>query len=435
MKKSLLFSILLSVVSMLTQAQQAFPISKEEVLAKVEAENSSLKISEQTTLEAKGDYRQTNAVFLPNISISHTAFSTNNPVFAFGSKLNQGVFSEADFDVNKLNDPESIENVATTIQFEQPLINMDGFYQRRAAKMKLQATEFQSDFHKKTMQLEAEKTYMMLQLAYKAISVLEKAKTTALENRKTTTRYFEQGMLLQADVLDVEVRLNEIENQLDQANSNLKNVSDYLNFLMNESENKILIPSDALEPTSVSLADFENLPTDRADIKALETASLAYKKMNQSDKLSFLPTLNAFGNYELFDSQLFQRASNSYFVGAQLKWDILQGSKRFGKIQKSKAEYDKSVLQYEQYVTKSQIDLNKAKRAVQDAQNKLKRAITARTQSEEALRIRTDRFREGLEKTSDVLQSETQYAQKQLNYYQTVFEYNFACAYLKFLTN
>jgi len=283
--------------------------------------------------------------------------------------------------------------------------------------------------------LEAEKTYMMLQLAYKAISVLEKAKATALENKKTTTHYFEQGMLLQADVLDVEVRLNEIENQLDQANSNLKNVSDYLNFLMNESEYKILLPSDALEPTSVSLADFENLPTDRADIKALETASLAYKKMNQSDKLSFLPTLNAFGNYELFDSQLFQGASNSYFVGAQLKWDILQGSKRFGKTQKSKAEYDKSVLQFEQYVTKSQIELNKAKRAVQDAQNKLERAITARNQSEEALRIRTDRFREGLEKTSDVLQSETQYAQKQLDYYQTVFEYNFACTYLKFLTN
>jgi len=86
-------------------------------------------------------------------------------------------------------------------------------------------------------------------------------------------------------------------------------------------------------------------------------------------------------------------------------------------------------------VTKSQIELNKAKRAVQDAQNKLERAITARNQSEEALRIRTDRFREGLEKTSDVLQSETQYAQKQLDYYQTVFEYNFACTYLKFLTN
>ncbi len=435
MKKTLFLSILLSAVSMLSEAQQTFPISKEDVLAKVQAENSSIKISEQTILEAKGDYRQTNAVFLPNISVSHTAFSTNNPVFAFGSKLNQGVFSEADFDVNKLNNPESIENFTTNIQFEQPLINMDGFYQRGAAQMKLQASEFQNDYQKNTLQLEAEKTYMTLQLAYKAVFVLEKAKVTALENQKTAQRYFDQGMLLQADVLDVEVRLNEIENQLDQANSQLKNVSDYLKFLMNESDDKILIPNDELEITPISLSDFESISTNRPDIKALETASLAYKKMNQSDKMSFLPTLNAFGNYELFDNQLFQGASNSYFVGAQLKWDILQGSKRFGKTQKSKAEYDKSVLQYEQYVSKSKIELNKAKRAVQDAQNKLQRAATARKQSEEALRIRTDRFREGLEKTSDVLQSESQYAQSQLAYYQSIFEYNFACANLKFLTN
>ncbi len=429
-----LFLIILLVAPFITEAQQTFPVSKEEVLAKVQAQNGSIKISEQTVLEAKGDYRQTNAVLLPNISVSHTAFSTNNPVFAFGSKLNQGVFSEADFDVTKLNNPESIENFTTSIQFEQPLINVDGFYQRRAAKMKLQASEFQSNYQKNELQLEAEKTYMMLQLSYKAIAVLEKAKTTALENQKMAQRYFKQGMLLQADVLDVEVRLNEIENQLDNAKSNLKNVSDYLNFLMNENEDRILIPNDELDIVPVSLSDFDTFSTDRPDIKALEMATIAYKKMNQSDKMSFLPTLNAFGNYELFDNQLFQGASNSYFVGAQLKWDILQGTKRFGKLQKSKAEYDKSALQYEQYVAKSQIELNKAKRAVSDAQNKLQRAIKAVNQAEEALRIRTDRFREGLEKTTDVLQSESQYAQKQLEYYQTVYEYNLACAYLKFLT-
>lgn len=432
--RHILLLIILLAVSFVTEAQQTFPISKEEVMAKVQAQNGSIKISEQTVLEAKGDFRQTNAVLLPKISVSHTAFSTNNPVFAFGSKLNQGVFSEADFDVTKLNNPESIENFTTSIQFEQPLINVDGFYQRRAAKMKLQAAEFQSNYQKDELQLEAEKTYMVLQLSYKAVDVLEKAKTTALENKKVAQRYFEQGLLLQADVLDVEVRLNEIENQLDNTKSNLKNVSDYLNFLMNENEDRILTPINELDIAPISLSDFDNLSTNRPDIKALEMATKAYKKMNQSDKMSFLPTLNAFGNYELFDNQLFQGASNSYFVGAQLKWDILQGTKRFGKLQKSKAGYDKSKLQYEQYVAKNQIELNKAKRAVSDAQNKLQRAQTAVKQAEESLRIRTDRFREGLEKTTDLLMSEAQFAQKQLEYYQTVYEHNFACAYLKFLT-
>jgi outer membrane protein TolC len=55
-------------------------------------------------------------------------------------------------------------------------------------------------------------------------------------------------------------------------------------------------------------------------------------------------------------------------------------------------------------------------------------------QSEESLRIRGHRFKEGLEKTSDLLLAETQYAQKQLDYYQTIFEYNYTKAYLLFLT-
>ena len=69
-----------------------------------------------------------------------------------------------------------------------------------------------------------------------------------------------------------------------------------------------------------------------------------------------------------------------------------------------------------------------------DAENKLILTALALQQSEEALRIRTNRFKEGLEKTSDLLMAETQYAQKQLEYYQTIFQYNYTQAYLQFLT-
>ena len=55
-------------------------------------------------------------------------------------------------------------------------------------------------------------------------------------------------------------------------------------------------------------------------------------------------------------------------------------------------------------------------------------------QSQEAYRIRSNRFTQGLEKTTDLLQSETLQSQKELEYLQAVFEYNFAQEYLQFLT-
>jgi outer membrane protein TolC len=166
----------------------------------------------------------------------------------------------------------------------------------------------------------------------------------------------------------------------------------------------------------------------------MQLATNAYETMNKADNMAFLPRLNAFGSYELYDDQIFQGDANGYIFGAQLSWTILDGSKRFGKSQKSKAEFEKSKLQYEQYVSQNQLELNKAKRMLADAENRLNLTKLALEQSEESLRIRTNRFEEGLEKTTDLLLAETQYSQKQLEYYQTIFEYNYAQAYLQFLT-
>ena len=166
----------------------------------------------------------------------------------------------------------------------------------------------------------------------------------------------------------------------------------------------------------------------------MQLASDAYSAMHTADKMAFMPRLNAFGSYELYDNQIFKTDASGYLIGAQLSWNILEGTKRFGKAQKSKAEFEKSKLEYNQYVSKSNLELNQAKRMLQDAKNKLMLTKLGLDQSSESLRIRTNRFKQGLEKTTDLLMVETQYAQKQLEYYQTIFEYNYAQAYVQFLT-
>ena len=415
-------------------AQNIVPISKAEVLNRVEEGNQSLKISEQEFNEAKADYRQTNAIFIPNISVSHTGFSTTNPLMAFGSKLNQEILTAADFNPDLLNNPDQTQNFATRFEIKQPLINVDGFYQRKAAKNKMEAMSLQTERTNDYLVFEVDKAYMQLQLAYKAVDVLEMALQAAEENQKLADNSFKQGYLQQADVLAVNVRVTEIKNQLQMAKSNVENASNYVSFLMNDTSNTILRPSDSLTVNALDLKLASQISEDRSDIKAMQLASNAYETMYKADKMTFLPTLNAFGSYELYDDQVFQGDANGYLIGAQLSWTVLDGTKRFGKAQKSKAEFEKSKLQYEQYVSQSKLELNKAKRMLIDAENKLKLSKLAMDQSKESLRIRTNRFKEGLEKTSDLLMAETQFAQKQLEYYQTIFEYNYAQAYLNFLT-
>ena len=173
-KHIIVFGFLLSFASIL-QAQQLTPISKQDVLSRVTDNNQSIKISQQEFNAAKADYRQTNAVFLPNITASHTAMATTNPLMAFGSKLNQEILTQKDFNPALLNDPSQIENYATKLEIQQPLINLDGIYQRKAAKSKMEAMSLKTERTQDYLVFEVDKAYMQLQLAYKAVDVLEKA--------------------------------------------------------------------------------------------------------------------------------------------------------------------------------------------------------------------------------------------------------------------
>ena len=276
---------------------------------------------------------------------------------------------------------------------------------------------------------------MELQLAYKAVSVLEKASATADANMKLIKNYFEQGILQKTDLLSVQLRVNEIKNQWQYAKSNVQNASDYLGFLLNEEmSNKIYKPVESLENTIA----IENAPTllsnNRKDIQAMDKSSEAYRKMLQSTKMNFLPRLNAFGSYELYDHTLFGTNAKGYLVGAQLSWNVFDGYKSIGKMEKSKADFQKATLENQEYKAKSQLELSKTNRQLKDAENKVNLSKLALEQSQEAYRIRSNRFTQGLEKTTDLLQSETQMSQKELEFLQAVFEYNFTKEYLQFLT-
>lgn len=414
-------------------AQQTVPISKAEVLEKVTNQNNKLKIGEQEVSSAKGDFNQTNAIFLPNISTSYTGMATNSPLMAFGFKLNQAVVTQEDFNPANLNNPSKTNMFTTTFEVQQPIINIDGVFQRKAAKAKWEATRLQLERMGDYLSLETERAYMQLQLAYKSVDVLEEALKAAKENLNLANNSLKQGYLQHSDVLTVEIRVAEVENQLQYAKSNVINISEYLAVLMNEEIAGVYKPTDSLD-IALSLISDEHISNNRADIKAMQFASEAYRQSYKADKMSFLPRLNAFGSYELYDDQIFSADANAYLVGVSLTWDIFQGSKRVGKTQKSRAQYTKANLELEEYKSESQLELNKAKRMFLDAKNNLKLTELALQQSEEALRIRTNRFKEGLEKTTELLMAETLYSQKQLEYFNTVFQHNYALAYLEFLT-
>ena len=432
--KQILFSVLALNLSFSAYSQQTVPISQAEIEAKSLNENLQVKMAKSEADLAQTELLGTRAMYLPNVTASYTFTNTNNPLMAFGSKLNQERITMMDFNPDNLNSPKSISNFGTKVEVQQPIINMDAVYQKKAGQIKADVLNIKTERTKEYIQFELKKSYMMLQLAYKMKETLENAKETTLANKKVIDNYFKNGLIQKSEVLYMEVRVSEINSQIQMADSNIKNASDYLYFLLNEdSKDKLLKPTETLEYKGNLVENDFSLNTSRKDLEAYNKSLEAYDLMVKSSKSKFLPRLNAFGSWEMYDNKIAQFDANGYLVGLQLSWNIFDGLKSKSEQEKYKSERSKAQTEIEQYTKQSQLELNKAARSVQDADSKVTFTKQALEQSKEAYRIRKNRYDQGLEKSADLLSAETLMSQKELEYEQAIFEYNTAWEYQKFL--
>lgn len=416
----------------LLQAQDTVVVSKQSLLKDASAKNTQVKIAEQGWLAAAAGYQQTKAIYLPNVNLSYTAITTTNPLMAFGSKINQEAVSMADFNPALINDPGNIQNLSTKLEVQQPILNYDAMYQRKAAKAQSEAMHLKMERTAEYIAFETEKSYLQLQMAYAVLEVLNKAKETALANQKMVTDYYNNGLLQKSELLNVQVRVTEIDNQLQYAGSAIRNASGYIHFLLNEQDDKVIKPADTLsfEKNNMTPAVLNDR---RKDIAAYQKGLEVYSNMTIAAQKKFLPRLNAFGSYEFNDKRVYQFRGEGYLLGVQLAWNVFDGFKTKGSVQQAKAGYRQAEQELVQYKSQSQLEISKTIRQLNDAAAKIGLTKLAVEQSQEAYRIRNNRFGQGLEKTTDLLNAAMQTTQKQLEYQQAVLEYNITISYLNFL--
>ena len=426
----MLFLLSAGFVSVSAQKESRF-LSLNEAVSTALAGNKQAKVSKLEQQIAASDYKKSDAFFLPRLSASYTAMSTNNPLNVFGFKLQQQSVTAADFNPALLNNPSAQSDYSAKVDLMVPLVNVDQLYMRKALSAQKEAAQYGATRTKDYITFEVKKAYLQLQLAYQQKKLLEEAFNTTTSVYNSTERFFEQGLIRKPDVLNAKMHLSGVETKLEKAKSNISNASDYISVLMGQATGT----DYQVEDPSLSGATDKTLPAERADFKAMEKAVQASDMMVRSARMSLLPRLNAFGNYQLNDSKLMGFNSNSYLVGVQLSWNIFNGTQTKHTIQSQKLTSDKLKEQFSSQVMQAQMEWNQTKRDLSDISFELRQESDIVQQASEALRIIKDRYEQGLEKTTDLLVAQTQLSEQQLNYAATVYKQNLTAAYLDFITS
>jgi outer membrane protein TolC len=426
--------VLTSTVAVVSAQDSTKRLSLNEAIAATLNNNMTVQLAKLDENIAASNYKQTSAIFLPQVGFSYSAMSSNNPLNAFGFKLQQKSITQNDFNPALLNSPGVTGDFTTKLEVQQPLLNMDLLYKRKAAAKQTEIYQYKTQRTKEYLTFEVRKAYLQLQLSYDARKVLEEALQTAKSVYTYTDNHFKQGLIQKSDVLNAQVQVTTVETNLAKANSNIRNASDYLGLLMGQDDGIIYQADTSMQSETAANDSIAKISTSRADFLAMQKAIEASDLMIKSNKMSYYPKLNAFGSYQFNDNSMLGFGANAYLAGVQLSWNIFKGNSTKNSIATQKLERNKIAAELTRQEEQSQLELNKAYRDLADARFDIKQQRLSIEQATEALQILQNRFQQGLVNTTDILQAATQVSQQKFALAQAVFSENVTKAYLQLLT-
>jgi outer membrane protein TolC len=426
--------LLVSALYRAVSAQQGTTLTLEDAIMHALENNREVQMSKLDEQISLAKYRQSQAVFLPQVEVSYTALVTDNPLNAFGSKLQQERITSSDFNPDLLNHPSETYDFMTKLEVRQPILNIDRLYQRKAGLRQSELYRFKTLRTREYVIFEVQNAYLKLQFAWRALKVIDEALQTARSVYTFTGNRFEKGLLQKSDFLNAQVQVNTLETKRAEAKSGLQNASDDLGILMGKPSREPFEPAGNWSADTPGVITDAPLPETRADFMALQKAAEAANMSVISGKTSYLPRINAFASYQLNDKSPDGFNASSYVAGVQLSWNLFNGMQTHQLIAQRRFERDKLSTQLDQQKEQALLELLKTQRSIHDARLKIQQQKMAVEQSDEALRILRNRYEQGLINTTEILMAQSQLSRQQLAYEQAVLEMNAALAYHQFLT-
>ncbi|MBK8956518.1 MAG: TolC family protein [Saprospiraceae bacterium] len=202
-------------------------------------------------------------------------------------------------------------------------------------------------------------------------------------------------------------------------------------FLTGDPPSTTYIPVNELIRDTRS-SDLENL-TDRADFKAMQAAISSRIYSKKSVEQGIIPKIGIFGEFNVYDNSPLGLGNNAYLAGIQLQWDLFNGNARNYEAKKQKIEIEKAKAEMDLALDQAQLEINQAANEWMLSLEEISVSEKVVTLAEENRKIISDRFKQGLEKVTDVLNADLVYFDKKLKVMESISRHNKMIYKLEFL--
>jgi outer membrane protein TolC len=371
---------------------------------------------------------------LPQLNFTEDISRGDDPVYAFGTRLRQRQFTEADFALSALNFPQPIGNFST--RFSGSWMAFDS--------LKTQKEIHRADLYKQSALSSAKAVdqqivfrvvgaYQQVLYAQREIDVAQHEQETAAALLTSVDEHVKAGLAVESDRMSAEVNVAARKEELIAAQGDLELAWAQLREAMGDRELQATelkpiephaFPQNTLEE---ELATAEKT---RPDLAALGQEQSAQASAVGAAKSDFGPRVNAYGNWEEDQSSFAGSGGNNWVAGVEISVDILPLGRRalLSRESAAKQKIDAQVAASQQHL---RLEVSRAHIHQKTAELSLETARAAMDQSAKSLRILKNRYGAGLATITDLLRAEDAERQSQSNYWHAV--YGNAMAYTELL--
>jgi outer membrane protein TolC len=410
-------------------AQDTISLSLAEAVRQTLAHNPLHKAAVADTKAAAAGVREARAPMLPRITFAENFTAGNDPVFVFGTKLRQQVFTVQDFALNQLNRPTPIGNYASRFFGQWNLFDSTQSWKALdRAKYLNFATNEQLNHTDQELVYQTVQAYYGVLLAQKQLQVAEDALKTVESIEADSRARVESGLAVDSDLLSAQVQRSARQQELIERQHELALAQTRLALAMGASADAAYQPREALEERSFPVADVNQMEKTalekRPDLKRTEWERNAQAKSVGIAKAAFGPRLNAFGSWQEDSHAVGWTGANNWVAGAEVQFDLFAGGSKRAALDRERALQERAAAGYAGFQNEVRLEVRQAYYQFDAAQQQVKVAHSAIAQAEESLRINRNRYEGGLSTVTSVLQVEEAAHRAKADYWQAVYRVN-----------
>lgn len=407
-----------------------FYLNAQEILTldqclKIGIENNlSLETKRNDIVKGRHTISENRAKLLPQINAISSFTDNFNPPVSVTDGSAYG---------NPYNVTHTLQyNASAGLQLQMPLYNQTVYTALSLSKIMDDINSLSYEKAREDLIMQITQMYYLGQSTTEQIAIVKENIRRLQELKDITAAFYDNGMAMEVDMKRVNINLENLQVQYDNATSMLTQQLNLLKYVMDyPSETAIaLTPIDTEDIVPVTLSGLSENLYELQMLRKQENLAGEQKKMLQQ---GYLPSLSLTGSlmYSAFTDKarnwFHSGPSNHWYnssgIGITLRIPVFDGLDKRAKIRKAQIDRENIRLNYENTLKNLQTQYLNATNELMNSQRNFTKQKDNYQLAEDVYEVTSDRYREGIASMTEVLQDEMRMSEAQNNYISAHYNY------------